>query len=233
MAKKKSGSKKSTTQVAVDEFRKKFELLDDRRKKHTAQAIERRRQDVWDMMCQEVPQTEMADLLGVARSTIALDVKYWRELVHERVNKIKEDPNWTNTELGMTIQKLDSVIAAGFTEYAGAKSGGEKAKFLDIITKTLSTKTRLLQEAGYLPKAGIEIRARVEREPTFEERFGSNNPLKSLDNANSRHRLLSLAEKIIRLSETESTTIDIEGHVVGGGDAPPTNDSTSLVPLDG
>jgi len=218
MAKKKKPQVKKAqkAQASIDEFRRKFDQLDNKRKKHTSQAIERRRCDVWEMMCQEIPQTEMAGLLSVARSTIALDVKFWREKAAERVGRMKDSPEFANIELGMTVQKLNACTAAAFSEYSMAKSGGEKAKFLDIITKTLSTKTRILQETGYLPKAGIEIRARVEHLPTFADRFGDDHPLTSLDNANSRHRLLSLAEKILRVSAEEANTIDVTGKVVDG-----------------
>lgn len=212
--KKKKRSKSQQTQASIEEFRKKFEQLENRRKKGTAQAIERRRCDVWEMLCQDIPQTEMANLLSVARSTIALDVKFWREKVAERVGRIKENPDYANIELGMTVQKLDALTAAAFSEYSISKSGGEKAKFLDIATKTLSTKTRILQETGYLPKAGIEIRARVDHQPTFADRFGEDHPLTALDNANSRHRLLGLAEKILRLSAQEENTIDVTGAIV-------------------
>jgi len=216
MAKKKQGKKTKNTQASIDAFRKKFDQLDVKRKKYTAQAIERRRCDVWEMMCQEVPQTEMAGLLFVARSTIALDVKFWREKAAERVGRMKDSPEFANHELGMTIQKLNAVTAAAFSEYSMAKSGGEKGKFLDIITKTLSTKTRILQETGYLPKAGIEIRARVEHLPTFADRFGEDHPLTALDNANTRHRLLGLAEKILKQAAAEENTIDVTGGVVDG-----------------
>jgi len=211
--KKKPSQKKKNTQASIDEFRQKFEQLENRRKKGTSQAIERRRCDVWEMMCQEIPQTEMANLLTVARSTIALDVKYLRDKAARRVQRMKEGPEFINNELGMTIQKLDAVVAAGFLEYSLGKSGSEKAKFLDIITKTLSTKTRILQDAGYLPKAGIEIRARVEKLPTFADRFGEDSPLAALDNANSRHRLLGLAQKILSLAEQDANTINVEGAV--------------------
>ncbi len=123
MAKKRLSKKASAAQASIDEFRKKFDQLESKRKKHTAQAIERRRQDIWEMMCQEVPQTEMAGLLGVARSTVALDVKYWREQVAERVGRIKDNPDYANIELGMTVQKLDALTAAAFQEYSMAKSG--------------------------------------------------------------------------------------------------------------
>jgi len=221
--KKKQGARAQSTQASIEEFRQKFDQLDIKRKKHTSQTIERRRCDVWEMMCQEIPQTEMANLLSVTRSTIALDVKFWREKVAERVGRMKDSPDYANIELGTTVQKLDAVTAAAFQEYAMAKSGGEKAKFLDIITKTLSTKTRILQETGYLPKAGIEIRARVDHQPTFADRFGEGHPLAALDNANSRHRLLGLAERILKVAVDEANTIDVDGSVVT--DAPETSEA--------
>lgn len=222
MAKKKRASKSKATKESIDSFREKFEQLDGKRKKHTAQAIERRRQDVWEMMCQDIPQTEMAGLLHCARSTIALDAKFWKEKMAERVKRMKDNPEFAHIELGTTVHKLDSLTAAAFAEYSMAKSGGEKAKFLDIATKTLSTKTRILQECGYLPKAGIEIRTRIEKLPTFAERFGDESPLAALDNANSRHRLLGLAERILKHAEQDKNTIDVEGAVVEpGGDATP------------
>ena len=214
MAKKKRTKKPKKTQNSIDEFRKKFDQLDVKRKKHTAQAIERRRVDVWEMMCQEIPQTEMSGLLSVARSTISLDVKFWREKAAERVSRLKSSPDYVNIELGMTVQKIDALTAAAFMEYSMAKSGGEKAKFLDIATKTLSTKMRILQETGYMPKAGIEIRTRIEKLPTFADRFGDEHPLTALDNANTRHRLLGLAEKFLKLSTDESNTIDVKNEFV-------------------
>ncbi len=90
-----------------------------------------------------------------------------------------------------------------------ARSGGEKAKFLDIATKTLSTKTRILQEAGYLPKAGIEIRTKIEHLPSFADRFGAESALSELDDATKRHKLLALAERFLRLSE-QTDVIDVE-----------------------
>jgi hypothetical protein len=198
-----------TTKATIEEYRKKFDKLDIKRKKHNSQAIERRRQDVWEMMCQEIPQTEMATLLGVARSTVTLDVKFWRERVADRVRRMKENPNYANIELGLTVKKLDALTAAAFQEYSLARSGGEKAKFLDIATKTLSTKTRILQDTGYLPKAGIDIRTRIETVPTFADRFGESHALTALDDATKRHKLLGLAEKIIRLSQDDEI-IDVE-----------------------
>lgn len=229
MSKNRQGKRSKATQGAIDEFREKFDALDDKRTKHTAQAIEKRRHDVWEMMCEDIPQTEMAKLLNVSRSLIALDVKYLKLRAAKRVSRMKDDELHTNVELGTTIKKLDSLTAAAFQEYATAKSGGEKAKFLDIATKTLSTKTRILQESGYLPKAGVEVRHRVEQLPTFADRFGDQSALAALDNATSRHKLLTLAEKIIKFSNV----IDVKGEVKqpdGPQDQPPP--SQGHIPLD-
>lgn len=219
MAKKKKGPRKGSVQASVDELRKKFEQLDNKRKKHTSQAIERRRQDVWEMMCQDIPQTEMANLLGVTRATIATDVKFWRDKLAERIKRMKENADYANIELGLTARKLDSLTAAAFQEYAASRTASEKAKFLDIATKTISTKTRILQETGYLPKAGIEIRARVDKQPSFADRFGETHPLAALDNATSRHKLLGIAERIIKLADTDNV-IDVTGVVVKPADQP-------------
>lgn len=123
MAKKKQGKRSQATQKAIDEFRDKFEALNRDRTKHTSQAIEKRRHDVWEMMCEDIPQTEMAKLLNVSRATIALDVKYLKVRAAKRVSRIKDDQLHTNVELGTTIKKLDSLTAAAFQEYATAKSG--------------------------------------------------------------------------------------------------------------
>jgi hypothetical protein len=219
MAKRKrrsSGKRAQNTQEAIEEFKAKFDALDDKRKKHTTQAIERRRHDVWEMMCQDIPQTEMAGLLHVARSTIALDVQWWKRKMARRVGRIKSDPDHANVELGLTVRKLDSLNAAAFQEYAMAKSASEKAKFLDIATKTLSTKIRILQEAGYMPKAGIEIRAKIEQLPTFADRFGEDSALSELDDATKRHKLLAMAERFLRLSE-QPDTIDAKHTAAGPG----------------
>lgn len=225
MAKKRQKNRSKATQGAIDQFKEKFEALEIKRTKHTAQAIERRRHDVWEMMCEDIPQTEMAKLLNVSRGTIALDVKFLKLRAAKRVQRMKDDHLHMNVELGMTINKLDSLTAAAFQEYATAKSGGEKAKFLDIATKTLSTKTRILQESGYLPKAGVEVRHHVERVPSFSERFGEDSALSALDNATSRHKLLSLAERIIKYSNV----IDVDGTVKP--DKPDDELSGGLIPL--
>lgn len=226
MAKKRQGKRSQATQGAIDGFREKFEALENKRTKHTAQAIEKRRHDVWEMMCEDISQTEMAKLLNVTRGTIALDVKYLKLRAAQRISRMKDDELHAHVELGTTIKKLDSVTAAAFQEYACAKSGGEKAKFLDIVTKTASTKIRILQESGVLPKAGVEVRHRVEQVPTFAERFGDESALAALDNATSRHKLLTLAEKIIKFSNV----IDVKGEVKQPG-APQDQPLQGHIPL--
>jgi len=207
MAKKKKGY----SQKALDGFKEKFDTLDGQRKKHTSQAIERRRHDVWEMMCQDIPRTEMAKLLGVSRSLIMLDVKYWKMRVGRKATRMKDDPNYANTEVGLISQKIDSVIAAAFQEYSMAKSGNEKHKFLDMANKALSTKARILQEGGFLPKAGIEVKHTVDKQISFSDRFGADSPLTALDNPTERHKLLDLAARLLKHAEGE--IIDVEATI--------------------
>lgn len=207
MSKKNGFSKK-----ALDEFREKFEKLEGQRKKHTSQAIERRRHDVWEMMCQDIPRAEMAKLLGVSRSLIMLDVKYWKSRVGKRTSRMKDDPKFANMEVGLITQKLDSVISAAFQEYSMAKSGNDKHKFLDMANKGLATKAKILMESGFLPKAGVEVKHTLEKIPSFAERLGQDHPLAEIDNPSTRHKLLDLAAQILR--EAENGIINVEAKVI-------------------
>lgn len=200
---------RKSNDTAVKEMRQKH-ALDRTKKKGTARAISRRRSDVWEMMCQGVPVVEMADILNVHRGTIYLDVKHWKERLGSHVATIREDPEAANTEIGLTIRKLDSVVEAAFQEYSMAKSGSEKDKFLNTACKALSTKTRILQESGVLPKAGVEIKAKIEHDMTFAQRFGDASPLKTLDDPASRHKVLEMATRLLKMAETPP----IEGELV-------------------
>jgi len=229
--KKSKGSKCDPEKL--EEFRLRFKALDTSRKKWTAQAISRRRSDVWEMMCQGVSKSEMASILGVHRETIAVDVKFWRNTVGGRVEKIKDDPRYAHLELGLTMKKLDSVAEAAFMEYSVAKTGGEKDKFLNTAAKALSTKTRILQESGILPKAGIEIKQKVEHEISFKQRFGPDSPLTELDDPASRHKVLDIAARLLKLAETPTIDADaIVKSMPNDGEPPATAGVTAdLLPI--
>lgn len=207
-----SGKKKNIDKDLMNEYREKFNALEDKRKKHTSQAIERRRHDVWEMMCQDIPRVEMAKLLGVSRGTIMIDIKYWKKKMGRSVTRMKDDPDAADLEAGLIRGKIDSVVAACFQEYSIAKSGSEKHKFLDLANKALSTKARILQESGYMRKAGIEVKHTMEKQITFADRLGPDSPLSELDNPTTRHKLLSLASQI--LQQAESGIIDAEATVI-------------------
>jgi len=207
-----SSKKKNADKELLEGYREKFDALEDKRKKHTSQAIERRRHDVWEMMCQDIPRSEMAKLLGVSRGTIWIDIKYWRKKMGRSVTRMKDDPEAADLEAGLIRGKIDSVVAACFQEYSMAKSGSEKAKFLDLANKALSTKARILQESGYMRKAGIEVKHTLEKQITFTDRLGPDSPLSELDNPTTRHKLLSLASQI--LQQAEGGIIDAEATII-------------------
>jgi len=192
--------------------RQKLKATTTKRRKHIPAAIMRRRHDVWEMMCQGIPRGEMARILGVCENTIGGDVRYWRGRVESRIGRLKGDPQAVHTELGLTAQKLDSIAEAAFQEYSTAKTGNEKDKFLNTAAKALGLKTKILQETGFLPKAGIEIKAQVQHEASFADRFGPGSPLSTLDDPTSRHKVLAIASRLIRLAENEKP-IDVDAVV--------------------
>lgn len=208
--KNKRRRKNPEQQQVIEQFQKKFEL-DKRNRKGTARAISRRRSDVWEMMCQGVPMIEMAELLGVSRTTIFLDMRFWNDKVSGKMARIKDDPNAANVELGRTIKMLDSIAENAFAEYSMSKSGNEKDKFLNTATRALAQKIRILQESGYLPKAGVEINAKIEHGVSFAKRFGNDPHLSELDDPVSRHKILKTAEKIIKLAKIPEV---IEGEAI-------------------
>ena len=211
---------------AIHEFKTQFASFGGPRRKHTPAAIERRRQDVWEMMCHDLPRSEMAKLLGVSTSLIKLDVKYWKQKGRKRVAKMAEDPAYQDMQAGLIDQKIDSIIAASFQEYSMAKSGNDKYKFLDMATKGTALKIRFLQESGYLKKAGIEVKHFLEKQPSFADRLGADNPISELDNATTRHKLLNLAAQIIDRVGKEDT-IDVQAKVI---DPPPAGNAGSPGP---
>lgn len=216
--KKKKKTKGKVSPEKLEEFRLRFKGLDNSRKKWTGQAIARRRADVWEMMCQGVSKSEMARILGVHRETIKLDVDFWKNSVAGRIEKMKDDPRYANVELGLTMKRLDTAVENAFQDYSLAKTIAEKDKCNNTVIKGLSTKTRILQESGILPKAGVETKVKIEHEVSFAQRFGPDSALSELDDPASRHKVLDIAARLLKLAETP--TIDADAIVKSVDDKP-------------
>jgi hypothetical protein len=196
---------------ALREFKARFSGIGGERKKHTPAAIEQRRSDVFEMMCQHIPRSEMARLLGVSRSLIKLDIKYWNQRGRKKLSRMSDDASYQDAQAGNIDQKIDAIVAAAFQDYSLAKSGNDKYKFQDMALKGLALKIKFLQESGYLKKAGIDVRHTISKEPSFADRLGADSPLSEIDNASTRHKLLNLAAQIIKQAEE---TIDVQATVV-------------------
>jgi hypothetical protein len=196
----------------LKEFKARLLGLSRQRITYTPQAIERRRHDVWEMMCQDIPRAEMAKLLGVSRSLVMLDIKYWRTRGRKRVTRMAEDPLYADMRAGIIDQRIDSVIAAAFQEYSLAKGANDKYKFLDMVNKGLALQIRFLQDSGYLKRAGIDVKHSVDKQISFADRLGPDSPLAELDDASTRYKLLQLAAKIIK---ADGDLISVDARVVG------------------
>ena len=186
--------------------------------RYAQDGIQQRREQVWKFLARRVPQTVMAELLGVSRRTINADVKWWKEQCQGYVDRLKKDPGAANADIGLTALRLEGMAQMAMNEAEMAKSGQMKNMFMNTAIKAETSRSNLLVTTGVLPKAGEEIRVRHDIKATFTAKFGEENPLSTLDEAASRRRVLSAAEQILKIGMSkklpdEPPTIDIEGKV--------------------
>jgi len=168
--------------------------------RYTEDGIAERREHVWRFLVRRVPQTVMADLLGVSRRTIADDVLYWKEEAQKQVAAMKSDPTVANADIGLAAGRLEGIAVCAMNDYELAKAANTKNLFLAIALKAEVARANLLMNTGVLPKAGEEIRVSHSMKATFEARLGSADPLATLDEPVSRRRVLDAAERILKLS---------------------------------
>lgn len=185
--------------------------------RYAQDGIQQRREQVWKFLARRVPQTVMAELLGVSRRTITADVKWWKDQCQDYVDRLKKDPAAANTDIGLTALRLEGMAQMAMNEAEMAKSSQMKNVFMNTAIKAEVSRSNLLISTGVLPKAGEEIRVRHDISATFTAKLGENNPLSTLDDAASRRRVLSAAEHILKLGMAKKlagaddpTTIDVE-----------------------
>jgi len=184
--------------------------------RYAKDGIAERREHVWRFLSRRVPQTVMAKLLKVSRRTIADDVRWWKERTGDYINKVKNDPTAANTDIGMTALRLDGIAQMAMSEAELARNAQEKNNFMRTAITAENSRSNLLVGTGTLPKAGEEIRVTHKINATFTAKLGQNSPLSVLDDPSSARKVLSAAEKILRLSAEkanlkmlEAKTIDV------------------------
>ena len=203
----------------IDSFRQRFGNKPSVRRDE--EAMERRRKNVWEMYSEHVPQTAMANILGVSRVTIASDIDVMEKRAQTYASDLKDNPEAIAMDIGLTVKKLDTIAAKAMAEYAAAESAQDKDRFLNTAQRAIMNRNRVLIETGYLPKAGIEVKQTTQHIVSFEERFGK---YKIMDNATARRKVLAVAEAALKLglsNTVEGNVIDAEAKVVDNSNDPP------------
>lgn len=171
--------------------------------RNTADGIAERRERVWKYMARRVPQTIMAELLGVSRRTIYEDVQWWRERNREHIQRIQDDPEYAATDIGLSAMRLEGIAQAALHEYELSNNGVQKNMSLNTAIKAEKARSDMLIASGVWPKAGEEIRVSHTVEATFTAKLGTvseDSPLKALDQPAARRKVMNAAELILKLA---------------------------------
>ena len=190
--------------------------------RYSQDGIATRREHVWKFLARRVPQTVMAELLDVSRRTIYEDVQWWKRQSREYVERVTEDPGAAAADIGLTILRLEGISQASLNDYELSRTATTKNLFLNTAIKAEKVVADLKLATGAWPKAGEDIRIHQSIEATFTAKLGTtseDSPLRVLDSADSRRKVLSAAELILKLSaekqrkmlsDEKGTVIDVE-----------------------
>ena len=194
--------------------------------RYTQDGIMERREHVWKFLARRVPQTVMAELLGVSRRTIYEDVQWWKRRSQEQMEQVKQDPEAAAADIGLASMRLEGISQAALNDYELARTDQAKNLFLNTAIKAEKVRADVLVQTGFWPKAGEDIRIHSTLDATFTAKLGSvadDSPLKVLDQPESRRKVLGAAERILKLGvakqdekkrlKAQGVVIDVEGKV--------------------
>ena len=115
-----------------------------------------RRRKVWSLVLRGVPETVIAQSLGVHRNTIVNDLRKLRE--EHRSDMAEAD---ALEELGDAVAKFDDIFRHAIQEFHLADSPGVKRGYLSEAANAVEKKVRLLLEVGVLPRAAQEVKGNL------------------------------------------------------------------------
>lgn len=151
------------------------------------------------MYCCGAPATEIAAKQRVSYDTILRDIKWWQDRLGETTVLLK-DPKHAAVDVGTTAAKLNKVAEDAWVDYHTSNNAGFKARFLQVVVQALTSRHKILAEAGFLPKVGHKTEFKAEARITFEARFGEGSPQVVFDDPKSCRRILDAAEATLKES---------------------------------
>ncbi len=115
--------------------------------------IEQRRRSVFRLKQMGMSRTQIADTLHCHRNTIANDMK---ELEKQRRDIVIDAEGFS--ELGGAIMALDSIYEQAMADVLSARAGSsERNSLLRTAMNAQLEKTRMMQEAGVIPKVADQL----------------------------------------------------------------------------
>ena len=118
--------------------------------RYTQDGIAERREHVWKFMARRVPQTVMAELLGVSRRTIYEDVQWWKRRCQEHMERVKEDPEAARLLLEM-FEKCFEYLQMKYVGRIAVPGVGEKGGVLQKPEALEEARTLGAELARLLP----------------------------------------------------------------------------------
>ena len=193
-----------------EEVEKLFGAASSPDKKESLAAIERRRQHVWQMTCEGIPESVMAEILKVDPSIIKGDLKALDENHMKYIARLKINPDSIATDLGKTIRKMDGIYEEAITQYASASTAQDKERFLKIAQNALLGRCRVLIDTGFLPKAGIEITQNVQHSLSFKDKYGGDSKLKIMDNPEARRKIMAALDAAGKIDKEKVIDVTVK-----------------------
>lgn len=175
-----------------------------------AASIQRRRAQVWEMICQGVPEAVMGELLKCSTDVVRNDVSYWKTAVGSSLGDMRNDINKVAVDLGTVVKKLDWISENCFMEYSTTDSNQAKNNFLNTAIKAMSLRSKILVDTGFYTKAGVEVNVNVQKKQSFSDRFGEDSPLVILEDPVIKRKCISAAEKLLKRGMNKALPNDEE-----------------------
>jgi hypothetical protein len=169
------------------------------KKRYSKTQIQKRRIEVWEMHVCGAPVYEIAQKQNVTENTIRRDIKWWEEHLGGDTAKLK-DPTFAAIDVGMSAAKLQKAAEDAYVEFLSCANAGFKARFLQVFVMSVTARTKLLAEHGFLPKVGHEVPHHDSVKVTFEARFGAGSAQAVFDDPKSCRKILDAAEAAIKES---------------------------------
>jgi len=176
--------------------------------RYTPEAIDARREKVWDLTIRGLGPSAIADVLAVHRNTVSSDIKHLREEAGKKISELD-----VLQSIGVVCKKLDMLTHMAMMDYQDCKEKEHLAKnaFLHRMQALIKDKVNLLVRTGIYPHAGIKFSGQItmEEKLPFTDRFGEGEISEVLEDAAKRRRIMSALGTLMQTAIRHPAILDI------------------------